>query len=130
MKKARDAAAIFCDAESLWFVDYYQAENPDDIIMVKFTNSGDFRYRLKFAKPDAPRGYVGSIMAPTFRSEGEFLYFEWWNFRHLGASEGGGVQIERSIKVRLREPTPAALVQLNAGPVRREVLQPRTETRE
>jgi len=106
-KKALDAAAIFCDAESLWFVDYYQAENPDHIIIVKFTKSGDFRYSLKFAKPDAPRGYAGSIMGPTFRSESGYLYFEWWNFKHLGTSEGGGTQIERSMKVRLREPTPA-----------------------
>ena len=106
-KKARGAGSLFCDAESLWFVDYYQPDDPDHVSVVKFTNSGDFKYRLKFAKPDAPRGYVGSIMGPTFRSESGFLYFEWWNFKHLGASEGGGVQIERSMKVRLREPTPA-----------------------
>jgi len=105
-KKARDAAAIFCDAESLWFVDYYQAQNPDHVIVVKFTTSGDFVNRLKFAKPDAPRGYAGNIMAPTFRSESGFLYFEWWTHKDLGASEGGGRQIERSMKVRLREPAP------------------------
>ncbi len=106
-KKARNAGALLCDAESLWFVDYYQPEDRSHVSVVKFTNSGDFRYRLRFARPDAPRGYLGSIMGPTFRNEGGFLYFEWWNFRHLGASEGGGVQIERSMKVRLREPAPA-----------------------
>jgi hypothetical protein len=106
-KKARYAGALFCDEESLWFVDYYEPKDPAHVSVVKFTNSGDLRYRLKFTKPDAPRGYHGSIMGPTFRSESGFLYFEWWNFKHLGASEGGGVQVERSMKVRLREPTTA-----------------------
>ena len=103
-KKARlDSATILCDASALWFVDYGWAD-PRRVILTKFTHSGDLLYRLNFEKPDAPSGYPGHIMQPTFRSENGYLYFEWWNTDQSGWSR----LIKRSMKVRVQEPQPSA----------------------
>lgn len=101
-KKARDSGSIFCDAEMIWFVDYGQ--DRQRVALTKFTIRGDFVYRLSFDKPDAPGGYLGGIMQPTFCAENGYLYFEWWNTNQSGWSR----HIKRSMKVRLREPAPVA----------------------
>lgn len=100
-KKARDSGALFCNTDALWFVDF--AADPRRVIFTKFTISGDLVYRISFAKPDTPGGYLGHIMQPTFRSENGFLYFEWWNTNQSGWSR----HIKRSMKVRIREPEPS-----------------------
>jgi hypothetical protein len=98
--KALDPGSIFCDAEMMWFVDYGQ--NRQRVILTKFTIRGDFVYKLSFQKPDAPGGYLGGIMQPTFQVKNGYLYFEWWNTNQSGWNR----HIKRSMKVRVREPQP------------------------
>jgi hypothetical protein len=101
-KKARGTEPIFCDANQMWFVD--SSQDRQRVILSKFTNQGDFIYRISFQKPDAPEGYQGDILWTKFHPEKGYLYFEWQNSYRSGVSEGAKVHVKRSMKVRVREP--------------------------
>jgi hypothetical protein len=95
-KKARNLGQMFCNSEALWFTEYW---DPQHVILTKFTVSGDFVYRVKFARPAPPSGYSGFIVQSTFRADDGYLNFEWWN----AEQSGSGRRARRSMKVRIRE---------------------------
>ncbi len=86
-----------CDTNVIWVMDYVAERGR--VVIIKATPAGDVIYRISFERPAEIR-YVGGIMSPTFKSENDYLYFEWWNTNQSGRNR----HIARSMKVRLREP--------------------------
>jgi hypothetical protein len=97
-KKARYTGEVLCEAEVLWFFDY--AAERGKMILTKYTAAGDLVYRISFDKPAPIYGFDGHIMGPTFKEEGGYLNFDWWDSNQAGNDR----HIKRSMKVKLAEP--------------------------
>ena len=97
-KKARYTGDVLCEAAALWFFDY--AAERGKMILTKYTAAGDLVYRVSFDKPAPIFGFAGHIMSPTFKAEGGYLNFDWWDSNQAGDDR----HIKRSMKVRLAEP--------------------------
>lgn len=98
-KKARDTGHMFCNAESVWFVDYVAERGR--VVVTKFSIGGDFIYRMSFERPIESSDYRGGIRQPSFRDENGFLLFDWTMGRQAGPSDW---HLKRIMKVRVREP--------------------------
>ncbi len=87
-----------CEGDNIWFVAHL--EIPNAMTVTKYTSSGDFLYRLAFKKPEEVNGFVEYFNEPSFHTENDYLYFEWWYFR----GEPTKWHIKRTLNVRLLEP--------------------------
>ncbi len=97
-KKVRYAGDAICDPDAIWFLDYVIEKGRTSL--TKYSITGDLIYRVSFEKPKEPWGYPGGIPIPTFKAEGGYLQFEWWNTNQSGRDR----HVKRSLKVRLKEP--------------------------
>lgn len=98
-KKVRITGPTFCDSDALWFLDYVAEDG--NVVIAKYHINGDLAYRLSVKKPHPIRGYAGGIQIPTFKADGGFLRFEWWETNH---SASKGMEVKRVLKVQVREP--------------------------
>jgi hypothetical protein len=100
--KARMPSWMYCDADAFWFSDY--GIERGNVVLTKFTRTGGPVYRISFHTPAVLGGLPGGIIQKTFRREGGYLYFEWWN-----ADQSGWSHMISAIRtVRMREPPPTA----------------------
>lgn len=101
-KKVRISSInAFCDPDALWFLDYVAEQG--NVVITKYRINGDLAYRLSFKKPSPIYGYMGSIPVSTFKAEGGYIRFEWWELNH---SASRGMEVKRVMKAQLKEPTP------------------------
>ena len=87
-----------CDADALWVLD--SAAEPGRVVLIKANAAGDVLYRISFEKPAGADAYSGAIAQSTFRAEGGYLYFDWWN----ASQSGRDWQVRSNVKARVREP--------------------------
>lgn len=98
--KAKFTGQVLCNSDAIWFTDYVIEKGR--VVLSKFTIKGDFIYRLSFARPDTQVFHDGYIVQSTFKSDGTYLAFDWWN-----SNQGGYSHIlKRALKIRLEEPDP------------------------
>jgi hypothetical protein len=96
--KAKFTGGILCNTDAIWFTDYVIEKGR--VVLTKFTTTGNFIYRLSFARPDTQKFYEGYIVQSSFKSDGKYLTFDWWN-----SDQGGYTHtLKRSLKIRLKEP--------------------------
>lgn len=95
-----------CDANNMWFTDYVGEDGM--LILAKYSINGDMLYRIGFERPEAPKGFLGGIMYPTFKSADGYLYFEWWNSNGTTWER----HVKQSLRVRLREPESIASINI------------------
>ncbi|MFN0316059.1 MAG: hypothetical protein ACKVQA_13610, partial [Burkholderiales bacterium] len=88
---------VLCD-EFIWFITHM--EEPGNIIISKFTTTGDLLYRFTFKNPDPVDGFTGYIRVPSLRTDNGYLYFDWLHFREVNRHW----EISRSLSMRVREP--------------------------
>lgn len=94
----RTGVKRLCDKDNIFFIAHL--EEPGKMVVTKYTPNGDLQYRISFQNPEEVKGFVGYIMAPTIKSEGGYLYFEWWHFMDSNMQW----HVKRSLKARFREP--------------------------
>ena len=94
----RSGAKRLCDRDNIWF--FAHLEEPNKMVLTKYTTAGDLLYRISFANPEDVKDFFGYIMPPTLKSENGYLYLEWWHFRDIEREW----HVKRSLKVRLSEP--------------------------
>jgi len=89
---------VLCDDKYVWFVTHQ--EEPGKMFITKYTISGDLTLRVSFLKPELLQGFVGYISIPSLRSDGDYLYFDWMDFRDINREW----HIKRLLKMRMRVP--------------------------
>lgn len=89
---------VLCDDKYVWFVTHQ--EEPGKILITKYTISGDLALRVSFLRPELLQGFVGYISIPSLRSEDDYLYFDWMDFRDINREW----HIKRLLKMRMRIP--------------------------
>ena len=94
----RSIRPTICADDVLWVLDY--ASDPASTVLIKANAFGDVLYRVSFARPPGADRYSGNILTPTFRAEGGYLYFEWWN----ASASGREWQVRSFYKMRIAEP--------------------------
>lgn len=89
---------VLCDDDDVWFITHQEV--PGNIVISKFSVTGDLVFRTSFRNPDGVEGFVGYIRIPSLRSEGGYLYFDWLDFRDINQKW----HIKRWLKMRIKEP--------------------------
>lgn len=89
---------VLCDDDTVWFVTHQEV--PGQIVISKYTVTGDLVFRTSFRNPDRVEGFTGYIRIPSLRSEGGYLYFDWLDFRDINREW----HIKRWLKMRMKEP--------------------------
>lgn len=89
---------VLCDDKYVWFVTHQ--EEPGKMLITKYTISGDLALRVSFLKPELLQGFVGYISIPSLRSEDDYLYFDWMDFRDINREW----HIKRILKMRMQIP--------------------------
>jgi len=89
---------VLCDDDDVWFITHQEV--PGNILISKFSVTGDLVFRTSFRNPDGVEGFVGYIRVPSLRSEGGYLYFDWLDFRDINREW----HIKRWLKMRIKEP--------------------------
>jgi hypothetical protein len=89
---------MLCEDDNVWFITHQEV--PGNIVISKFSVTGDLVFRTSFRNPDGIEGFVGYIRVPSLRSEGDYLYFDWLYFRN----DYDQWHIKRWLKMRIKEP--------------------------
>ncbi|MBI3041977.1 MAG: hypothetical protein HYY78_04035 [Betaproteobacteria bacterium] len=92
-----------CNVDALWVIDYVAERGR--AVLIKANAAGEVLYRISFEKPPGADAYSGGIAQSTFRAEGGYVYFDWWD---TGQS-GNNRHVHSNLKVRIREPVQHAL---------------------
>lgn len=100
---------VLCDEKYVWFVTHQ--EEPGKMLISKYTISGDLTLRVSFLKPELLQGFVGYISIPSLRSEDDYLYFDWMDFRDINREW----HIKRILKMRMQIPRPKAVHEVAAS---------------
>ncbi len=95
--KAKFTGQILCNTDAIWFSDYVIEKGR--VVLTKFTTTGNFIHRLSFIRPDTQKFHDGYIVQSTFKSDGKYLTFDWWNSNQGGYSH----TLKRTLKIRLKE---------------------------
>jgi len=102
MKRVSSGAGFqICEPDSIWMGRYVDGSDRKYMTIEKYTANGTLMYKIRFAKPDEPGGFLGGIAGPTFRAENHYLYFDWWNSNQSGSDR----LVVRRMKVRVKEPS-------------------------
>jgi len=94
---------ILCEKGYLWLFSRKWKNNRFYIFKVDL--EGNIKYSVFFDMPTSLPGQgVGGMVNTSFKNENGFIFFDWINFKNIGESEGGGWNIYRKLKVRIKEP--------------------------
>jgi hypothetical protein len=96
-KKARNTYTQMCDESSIWF---FSGDAPGYLYITRFTHSGELLYRVRFARPVEDQQFPGGTRRSTIRSEGGYVYFEWWHTQQSGYDR----LIQKRSAYRFKEP--------------------------
>ena len=102
-KAYRRGSIRLCESSEIWFASNADGSDGSDgskMIIEKYSQAGDSIYKARFTKPEPTGDSYGSIIGPTFRAEGGYVNFEWWNTNQTR----GLREIYRRMRVRFKEP--------------------------
>jgi hypothetical protein len=102
----RRGVRYLCEKDYIIYYAYLELPVPDQMVITKYTVTGDMIYRIRFHHPEKLSGFIGSINESSVKLENGYLNFEWWYFRSMLNHKKNGIEwhVKRIIKARFREP--------------------------